>query len=146
MIFLYSMLLIFLGVAKFLIGRRVAVMEKRYTKAALAADSCLRSSLLKKGNSNLPDPYDAAKRQFLLGSLVQQRDRLEVKHDAWQRFFEMFSRIQAAVRNWKGRKLPYTFGVVDVSCLLAAMDFLGVGDYVSPRQLVQLVATYFTNG
>ena len=45
------------------------------------------------------------------------------------------------VRNWKGKKLPYTFGVVDVWFLLSLIDYLGVGAYLSPRYLVQLATS-----
>ena len=48
----------------------------------------LRNPFLREGNSNRSDPCTAAKRQYLLGVLVQERDRLENKHDRWQALSE----------------------------------------------------------
>jgi hypothetical protein len=145
MIFLYTSLLLLLGTVKLLIGRRVAALERKYVRVTKAADDFLRQPLLKEGNSNRSDPYQVAKRQYLLGLLVQKRDRLEAKHDGWQTLAERFEKVVAAVRDWKGKKLPYTFGVLDVSLLLYAIDWLGVGEYLSARSVVQYVTALISH-
>lgn len=73
-------------------------------------------ALLRDGNSNnnRTDPCQSAKRQFLIGLLVQKRDRLDEKHAAWEAFAERLGTIVTTLRNWKGKKLPYPLGVVDV--------------------------------
>ena len=78
------------------------------------SSSLARQPDLKPGNSNKFDPCQNAKRSFLLGQLVARRDRVEAKHFAWQRWAERFNRWLTAVRGWKGVKLPYTMGALDV--------------------------------
>ena len=145
MIFLYSSLLLLLGAAKLLVGYRAASLARKHVKAARAADQFLRAPLFKEGNSGRPDPGQAAKRQYLLGLLVQKRDRLEDKHHAWQAFADTLGRTVARIRGWRGKKLPYTLGVVDVWLLLYAIDYFGVGDYFSARRLVQVVTSLVSN-
>jgi hypothetical protein len=144
MILLYTALVFVLGAAAFLVGRRVKALEKKYTKVAKETDTLLRQSGYKDGNSNRVDPCVAAKRQYLLGHLVQQRDRLEAKYVAWQKRAERFRRYVSALKSWKGKKLPYTFGAVDVACVMGLVDYLGVGDHVGVRPLVQFVTSLFT--
>jgi hypothetical protein len=86
-----------------------------------------------------------AKRAFLLGQLVEQRDRLEAKHFGWARWTERLTRWINGVRNWKGKKLPYTLGVLDVWLLLYLIDYFGAGQYVSARNVIDYVASLFTN-
>jgi hypothetical protein len=108
------------------------------TEATLLAQEPIRP-----GNSNRPDPYQAAKRQYRLGQLAQKRDALEARHERWQRVAEKLGGTVRRLREWKGRKLPYTFGVVDVSVLLYAIDYLGVGEFVSVTGLRQMAQTLF---
>lgn len=143
MIFLYTFLLIFLGAIKMLIDRRVARLEKRHTKTMKEVDHLLKEAQVKDNNSGKIDPCRTAKRQVQLGTLVQQRDRLELKYDWWLELSDKFGRWVTRLRAWKGRKLPYTMGVLDVSCLLYAIDQLGVGEYVNARHVYDLIVTYF---
>ena len=48
-----------------------------------------------------------------------------------------------AVRNWKGRKLSYTLGVLDVASLFYLLDYLGMGQYANVRSLVELARSWF---
>lgn len=145
MIFLYTSLLLLLGAAKLLVGLRAAFLARKHARAALTADQYLRAPLFKEGNSGRPDPGQAAKRQYLLGLLVQKRDRLEDKHHAWQAFADTLGRSVTRIRAWRGKKLPYTFGAVDVWLLLYAIDYFGAGDYLSARRLVQAVTSIIAN-
>jgi hypothetical protein len=145
MIVLYTLLLLLLGLARFLIGRRTASLERKYVKAATAAADLLNQPLSKSSYSGKPDPYLTAKRQYQLGILAQRRDALEAKHDAWQHFHERVSRIVAAVRGWRGKKLPYTFGVLDVFLLLTLLDYLAVNQYVNGRYLLELINSWLSN-
>ena len=141
MILLYSSLAFILGVAKYLIGRRVKSLENKYARVAKEADMLVKQPAYKEGNSNRFDPYVSAKRQYLLGLLAQKRDRVEAKYAAWQIFSEKFGRFVASVQSWKGRKLPYTFGALDVAFVLGVIDYLGFSEDVGVRALV----TYVTN-
>jgi hypothetical protein len=144
MILLYTTLVFVLGVAAFLTGRRAKALEKKYTKVAKETDGLLKQANYKDGNSNRIDPCVAAKRQYLLGHLVQQRDRVEAKYVAWQARAEKFRRFVTRLKSWKGKKLPYTFGAVDVACVMGLVDYLGVGDHVGVRPLWQFVVSLFT--
>ena len=57
MIFLYTLLLLLVGVVHFLIKRRVAAVEKKYTGVVKEADELLRQGSYREGNSNRQDPY-----------------------------------------------------------------------------------------
>jgi hypothetical protein len=144
MIFVYAFLLLFLGAIKMLIDRRVARLERKYSAIARAADALLREPVYKGGNSNKPDLALTAKRQYQLGLLVQKRDRLEAKHDAWNGLAERFRKRMARIRNWQGKLLPYTLGVLDVALILCLFDYFGLGDAVNVRNLVDQVASYMT--
>jgi hypothetical protein len=48
-----------------------------------------------------------------------------------------------AVRHWKGRKLPYTFGVLDVAAVLCLIDYLGVGQVVSVGNLLTVLRAWY---
>jgi hypothetical protein len=141
MLILYTFVLLLLGVAKFLTSRRVTALERKYGRVAKQADKLLRETGFREGNSGRVDPYQAAKRQYLLGVLAQKRDRLEHKYDAWQARAEKVGAALDKVRGWKGRKLPYTFGVLDVVGALTLIDYLGAGQYTSPRYVIELVSS-----
>ena len=143
MIFLYTTLVVLVGMAHFLIKRRTAALEKKYARVAKAADTLLRQPNLREGNSSRADPYQAAKRQYQLGLLVQKRDRVEAKYTAWQGVAERTGKLVAGLKNWKGRKLPYTFGVLDVTGALALVDYLGLGQYVNARYVIGVLTSLF---
>lgn len=143
MIFLYSFALFLLGVTHFVIKRRVASLEKKYLRVALEADALARQSLLRQGNAKPYDACQVAKRQLLLGQLTEKRDRVESRYTAWQTRSDRLAKLIARVRGWKGRTLPYTFGALDVAGALALIDYLGVGQQVSARVLVQSLVALF---
>jgi hypothetical protein len=142
MIVLYTAFVALLAAAHLLVRWRVAYLERQYAKAAKAADEALRQTVFKEGNSNRPDALQQSKRQYLLGRLAERRDAVEARYTRWQTFGERLGRLVARVRGWKGRKLPYTFGVLDVVGALTLIDALGVGQYVSAHALTQLVMTW----
>jgi hypothetical protein len=143
MIFLYTILVILVGLAHFLIKRRTAALEKKYARVAKEADTLLRQPSLREGNSSRADPYQAAKRQYQLGLLVQKRDRVEAQYTAWQGVAERTGKLVAGLKNWKGRKLPYTLGVLDVAGALALVDYLGLGQYVNARYVIGVLTSLF---
>jgi hypothetical protein len=145
MIFVYTLVLLLLGSAYFLCKRRVASLEKKYTRVAQEADALVRQPSYREGNSGrLADPYVAAKRQYQLGQLAQKRDRVEARYASWQDRTDRFGKFIGRVRNWRGRKLPYTFGVLDFAGALALIDYLGAGHYVNARAMLQADRSLFT--
>jgi hypothetical protein len=142
MIFLYTALLLLLGVARYWSKYRAASLERKYVRVAREADGLLKTS---RGGTNYGDPVQAAKRQYLLGCLAQKRDRVEAKYTAWQAKSDRLGKWFQAVRNWKGQKLPYTFGILDLYGALYLIDYLGASTYANPRYLFQVVASLFTN-
>ncbi len=136
MIFLYTLVLVTLGAVKVLAVWRAGRLERRYATAALAAEKLLRTPEPKAGNGRA-DLALSAKRYYHLGQLVQRRDALEEKYSAWQARADRLTAWVAAVRNWRGRKLPYTAGVIDVWMLLCLLDYCGAGEYVSAREVVR---------
>ena len=145
MIFLYTLALVLLGAAKALAVYRAGRLERRYAKAALAAEKLLRVPEPRAGNGR-HDLAAGAKRQYQLGQLVQKRDALEARHATWQARADRLTGWSAAVRNWRGRKLPYTAGVIDVWMLLCLLDYLGAGEYVNAREAVRWLTGLIRGG
>jgi hypothetical protein len=146
MIFLYTFLLLVLAAVKFLFQRRAAYLAWRYSRATLGVEKLLHDPLFREGNSNRVNQARAAQRQYLLGQLVQKKERLESKNYFWQNMSDKLARALDKLRNWKGKKLPYTLGALDVWLLFYLLDQFGVADYVSPRNLFQLVSTWLDQG
>ncbi len=144
MILVYTALLLLVGVAHFVMKRRVAALEKKYSRVIKEADDLLRQSSHRDGNSNRQDPYQSAKRQYQLALLAQKRDRMESRFSKCHSRAERLGKLRQRLRAWKGRKLPYTFGALDVATTLGLIDYFGAGQYVNAPHLVELVSSLFT--
>ena len=144
MILLYTALLLLVGVVYFLVQRRVCALEKKYTRVVQEADALLRQGNIREGNSNRQDPYQSAKRQYKLAILADKRDRLEAGYVAWHQRAERVGKLRQRLGAWKGRKLPYTFGAIDVACAMSLVDYLGAGHYLNARHLVEALMSLFT--
>jgi hypothetical protein len=143
MIFLYTSLLVLLALAHWLYKRRAASLERKYVRVSRQADAVLRHANTRPGNGNRTDAYEAAKRQYMLALLATRRDKVEGRYTAWQTRADRLARLRARLAGWKGRKLPYSFGALDVAGTLALIDYLGAGQYVSARALLHTLMTLF---
>ena len=132
MILIYTVVVLILVIASWLIQRRVARLERKFSHVAKQTNQVALETAFKQGTRF--DACQIAKRQYQLGQLVQKRDRVEGKVHAWQAFADRFKGMTSRVKGWKGKKLPYTFGVVDVSCLLYTIDSVGMGRHVNLAQ------------
>jgi hypothetical protein len=139
MILFYTTLMFLLGSVRLMFSVRARALERKFTRVSAAVDQLLRAPDHKAGNSNKIDPCASAKRTLMLGQMVHQRDRVEAKYFAWQRAADRVTHWIQAVREWKGKKLPYTLGAVDVWMLLSLVDYFGVGQYVSAGAMLQAV-------
>jgi len=139
MILVYALLLLLLLVARFLIVRRVAALEKKYTRVARATDELFKVQATRPGNGSRPDAYAAARQSYLLGRAVERRERVEARYCAWQKIAERASALIATVRGWKGRRLPYVAGVCDVLCILGTLDYLCYRQHLSTQALVEFL-------
>ena len=139
MVFLYTVLLAFLGSIKFLVARRAASLEKRYTRMAGEVGKRAHEAGMRPGNGTPKDDLAAlyAKRQFELGQLTSKRDRLEAKHFYWQASSDRLTRLLDRLRNWKGKKLPYTMGAMDILLAMSLVDYLGMGRIVSVQRIYE---------
>lgn len=125
MIPLYALLRAALSGVTAVFAAIAARLERRYTKAALAAEALARQLQTKRGNGNL-DPFATAKSHYEFGRLVETRDRLEEKFLAWQGRAEGVARAAKNIVNWKGRTVPYLGGAIDLGLVLGALHLLGV--------------------
>ena len=105
----------------------------------------MRELGLKGGNTRTPDAAQAAKRQYLVGQLVQKRDRLEARYHAWESAAETSRKNVTRLLHWKGRLLPYALGAVDLAGVLVLLDCLGVHGSVNVHDLAQQVASLFSH-
>jgi hypothetical protein len=143
MVVLYSSLLLLLGGAGFLIRRRARSLEKKYSAVLKEANTLLHAPH-REGNANRTDAYATAKRTYQLGQLAQKKEKLEVRHYAWQARADRVGRWIERLRSWRGRKLPYTLGLVDAVAILTLLEHLGYGQYTNPRVLLQMVTTWIS--
>jgi hypothetical protein len=144
MILLYTIVLVALGVAHWVLARRAASLGRAYSQIADKVFKLSHGSAVKPGNGGKYDACAVAKQQYELGRLVLQRDRAEAKHYAWQTWADRFGKAVNAVRNWKGAKLPYTLGALDIWLVMYLIDRFGVGEIVQPRQVFDTVTAWFT--
>ena len=124
MIPLYALLRAALAGVKTVFAAKAAHLERKYTRAALAAESLARQLQTKPGNGNL-DPFLTAKSHYEFGRLVENRDRMKEKFLAWQGWAEGVGRASAKVAGWKGRTVPYLCGAIDLGVVLGALHLLG---------------------
>ncbi len=143
MIVLYTTLFLFLSVTLFLVKRRASRLERHYARLATQANELLNKFPI-KGKGADGDPFEAARRQYELGLVVQKRDRTESRYTAWQGLAEKFDGLFKRLRAWKGRTVPYLFGILDVVGLIALLEYLGASRYVSVRLLCELATNLFT--
>ena len=141
MILVYASLILLLVVARFVIVRRVAALERKFVRVARATDELLKGQTVRPGNGNKPDPYAVARQAYLLGRAVERRERVEARYCAWQKFAERFTNLVSAVRGWKGRKLPYVVGALDVLLVLGTLDYLGYREQLSAQAVIDFVSS-----
>jgi hypothetical protein len=127
MIVAYLFLLLVLALVHFLVRRRVARLEARFTAVAAEADTLVKQASMRGGNCSRPDPYQAAKHQYALARLAMKRDRLEDRYTSWQSFSERFAKFRSRLVGYRGKALPYVFGVFDVATVMLVFDRFGVG-------------------
>jgi hypothetical protein len=144
MILLYTAVVLLLGAVTMIVKLRAKGLEHKFAGVAKTVDQLARQPESKPGNSNKLDLCQSAKRSYQLGQLVAVRDRVEVKHYAWQRWAERLVRWQKAVHDWRGVKLPYTLGALDVWLLLCLIDHCGAGEYLSTRIVVDSVLSWLS--
>lgn len=145
MILIYSLALFLLVAVGLLVARRAAALERKFARTALEAEKLVRAPAYRAGNGGGQDPYQVARRQYQLGQLIQKRDRLEGKCMTWQKAADRLAKMVESVRGYSGRKLPYTFGALDVSAVLGLVDYCGVAEFVSVRRLIELAIAVWTN-
>ena len=130
MILVYLSLLLVLGLLRLLIAVRVRLLERKYARAH-DAQALLQQPAYKDGNSRHVDPYKSAKQQFVLGSIVQNATAPRAA-TLPGRPVRRSSVGPSSASRWKGRLVPYVFGVVDVALLLGLLSLFGLAD---PLQL-----------
>ena len=124
MIPMYVMLRALLSAVKAVFAAKAARLEKRYTKAALAAETLSKQLTTKTGNGQ-QDPFATARSHYEFGRLVETRDRLEEKFLIWQGRAETLALTLKNLAEMKGRLIPYLCGAVDFCIVLTALHLLG---------------------
>jgi len=145
MIVLYTSLTVLLAVMSFVFKRRASALEKRFVRISRQADDLIRQPY-RAGNSNRADACDAARRQYQLALVATRRERVEKQYNRWQSRAERVAKWLSALRRWKGRKLPYTLGALDVMGLMALIDYCGADRYVSVRPLFEAATRLIWHG
>jgi hypothetical protein len=145
MMMLFQIVLLLLSAVKFVFARRANALERKYARLSKEVNATSRDCLFKEGNSAKYDPFQAAKRQYRLGVLVEKKDRLEAVQYRWAHRVERLNRVIAKLRGWKGRLVPYALGAVDVMTTMCTLDYFAHGDFIVVRQLVGLVTSQFSD-
>lgn len=144
MILLYTMLLTLLGSVKLMVSLRAKALERKFVRLAASVTQLLRETEFKPGNGKA-DPCATAKRTLALGQLVEKRDHVEAKYFTWQRWTDRLTKWVGALSDWKGKKLPYTMGAIDIWMMFGLVDYFGVGEFLSVRSVIEMAMTYFVN-
>jgi len=144
-ILIYTTMLTLLGLVKWLVSKRTRALERKFVALAADVGKLLQEGDMKPGNSNKADPCAVAKRVLALGYLVNKRDRVEAKYFAWQRWTDRLAGWMNNLSDWKGKKLPYTLGAIDVWMLLGLVDYFGVGEFLSTRAVIDTIVAYWSN-
>lgn len=142
MILLYTLLLVALATVVWVVRQRAASLERHYVAKSQAMQRALSPPMLLPGNKSQPDLAHVSKRHYLIGQLALERDQLEGRYLTWQHRADRLSGWLQAARAWKGKKLPYTLGALDVSLVLYLIDHLGVGQVMSARALIQTILAW----
>ena len=144
MMLLFNILLLLMSGVHKLLAWRAGRLERKFARLANEVKALCRDPLFKEGNTTRLDPFQAAKRQYLLGALVQKNDRLEAIHFAWAQRADNAGRMVTRLRQWKGRLLPYAVGALDTLGAACLVDYVTLGDVVRLRQLIELVRAWFS--
>lgn len=139
MILMYLLVLMLLATGHWVAGRRARSLERRYVRVASEADVLAKELTQRPGNSNKPDLYTTAKRQYELGRLVETRDRLEAKYASWEARRERYRQRTQGLRGWKGQFVPYLFGIADLVMVVGTLLFTGV---IDPTRLSETVENF----
>jgi hypothetical protein len=127
MVVLYLLARLFFAFVHLLVRWRVSRLEKRYARLAAEADKLLKQSCVRAGNSNRPDPFLAAKQQHELALVALKRDRVEGRFVSRQKFSERFGAFRRGLAGYRGRVVPYLFGLVDVTAAVLVLNQFDVG-------------------
>ena len=124
---MYAVVLFALSGLRAVLSLRAGALERKYSRAAVAAELAGRTLQTKPGTASASDPYTQAKRQYELGRLVEARDRAEDVYLAWQAKADKVGYKARRLRAWTGRTVPYLLGVADAVLAVVALG-LTVGD------------------
>ena len=126
MLVVYLLARLVLAFAHLFVRFRVRRLEKRFVNHAGKVSSLLEASA-KRGGTNKNDSCLVAKQQYELALAGLQRDRVEARYTSWQSFSERFGKFRAALAGFRGRLVPYLFGLADVTGLVVLMNQFSVG-------------------
>ena len=84
-------------------------------------------------------------RQQGLEEAHQVTCHVEAKHLVWQGWTDRLTGWVDTAGDWKGKKLPYTMGAVDVWMVLCLIDYFGVGQYVSTWNVIQIMMAWYSS-
>lgn len=143
MILLYTLMLFLLGTIKQIVRARARALERKFMTVAKAVDELLRETQTKPGNAAKHDPCTSAKNMLALGKLADERDRVEAKHFAWQRWADRLAGWVETLRDWKGKTVPYTLGAVDVWFLMQLIDYFGLSQFGSTWNVIDATVTWW---
>lgn len=138
---IFAMMLLVLSAFRAVLAGRAGRFERKYTRAAVAAEETARSLQTKPGTSSQPDPYTQAKRQYELGRLVENRDKLESVYLTWEARAERVAHKLRNLRNWKGRSVPYLIGLIDAGMIAVLLWKFGV----TPEMIETFIHAFIEN-
>jgi hypothetical protein len=127
MIVLYLALLLLLVALHLFVRWRAWSLERRFVRVAADADKLVKQSSYRGGNSNRPDACSAARQQYELALLTLKRDRIESRYTWWQGLAERLANWRKGLMAYRGKLVPYVFGVADVAAIVVALQKLGLG-------------------
>ena len=80
--------------------------------------------------------------------LLKAYEKREVARDRWVAAAERMNRgksVDGKVRSFSEMRLPYTFGLIDMACILRALDHLGIMPRIEQPVLESLYSILFSS-
>jgi hypothetical protein len=126
MIVLYLLLLLLLASLHLLLHWRALWLERAYTRVCAEASALAKACSTRGGNTNKPDPYQAARQQYELALVTLRRDRVESAYAWWQAAADRIGSWRKALAAFKGKLLPYASGILDLVGAVTLSNWLRI--------------------
>jgi hypothetical protein len=143
MIFVYTSILISIFAIRWYVNRKAKSTEAKFSEIAKEKEEVFNhlSNATKTSFGSFPLLLEVT-RFSRLTKLVEKCDKAEEVATKWADRGETLDRWYSGIKNFKGKALPYTFGLCDVASIFYILDSMGlsVSNFINLQLVIDLVA------